>query len=325
MTRRQALAFAGLGGASLVLAACANQASSSEESTTQATSTSAANAATSSSNEGTTTSSSSEESTATPSSDGESGTSSSNVDFQTGTYTYSDDDGYQFQIRVKVSPWILQSNTDAIEAAWAEVGKDNELPTLDDWGLTKKGDYYQASGSMLGTDGTITFESSNLDMYYVVGTFAIKNATDGFDVTSSNKRSFSMWGAAPPLDTFLTQSSILGGSNSFYDAQTITKVFYTDPKQYLGEYLGKPSLTSNSYGPVTFVIARGETTSPNYPDGKYYEQLKNHSQMAFCSAVSTPSFSYTVTREDKDQEFTYTTAGDAGPGEYVEFTLDVIR
>ena len=53
------------------------------------------------------------------------------------SYETEDNDGYTYLITVKLSPWILYSETDIINEAWSVVGKDHSLPTFDSWGFKK--------------------------------------------------------------------------------------------------------------------------------------------------------------------------------------------
>ena len=59
------------------------------------------------------------------------------IDWHTETFTWSDTDGYSYEVTLIISPWILRSNTSQIESAWAQIGASSSLPmTNGDWSLT---------------------------------------------------------------------------------------------------------------------------------------------------------------------------------------------
>ncbi len=182
-----------------------------------------------------------------------------NIEWTDFKYTTTDADGYTYEITYKISPWILLSNTEAINSAWSEVGKNNTLPSFDDWGLQKSGESYMRIGVPLG--GTKrNFTSRMTDMYYSIGTVQIRNTTNGWDITSSSPRA---------VYANLNTSTYL---NSM--AEYIGRTFYSNSTEdQAGGVQIRAQMTSNAWGPVSFVIMAPENFSPNYPDGEYKEQM----------------------------------------------------
>ncbi len=188
-----------------------------------------------------------------------------NIEWTTVKHTETDIDGYTYEITFKVSPWILLSNTDVINSAWNEVSRGRSLPGFNDWGLYKDGStywapYHHSDSSYFGSAG---FNRNMTDMYYCIGTVSIKNITSGWDITSSNPRSFK---------TYLYWKD--GSKNSLTIASSFGRIFYTDNSKT--EYNGiviSPSLKSNNWGPATFIIMTPENFSPNFPQGEFGEKL----------------------------------------------------
>lgn len=161
-----------------------------------------------------------------------------NFRFVTKTYTWEEADGYTFEATFRVSPWIAVSNTATLNAAWQEVGKGYTLPTTDDW-------------DMIG---------SWPDMYYCVGQIKIKNTTRGWDITADRSRSTMVF-----MDLFSEEPTVLKGL-----------LYYSSTSKLTNNRLEIfPKMTSNNWGPVTFVLMTPEYYSPNYPQGQYFDSVLN--------------------------------------------------
>lgn len=190
------------------------------------------------------------------------------VDFQEGSYTFKDEDGYEFEVTVKVSPWIPQSSTKLVDAAWGEVGKGKELPTVSSLNLEDMtGDstrYYRETGKK----SAFSCRKSNFDMYYAVGTISIKNITSGFKLSEENQRSI-------PL--FFDSGSF--ENKEYLDLPVICRTYFSTPTDMAPDYtyryikLGTALMKSDSWGPVTFALVHGESYSPNNLDGIYRSDL----------------------------------------------------
>ena len=97
------------------------------------------------------------------------------VEWQTLTYQWEDNNGYQFEATIKISPWINTKNTDYVTTAWNEVGSGKTLPSDDSksWGnAPSSDDYYRPVDNAT-------------DVYYCIGNVTIKNLTTGWDITAS--------------------------------------------------------------------------------------------------------------------------------------------
>lgn len=183
------------------------------------------------------------------------------------SYTTTDADGYNYEITFKLSPWILLSdNADIIDSIWTEIGKGNELPGFDDWGLTKMSNFHQRSF----IQGALTrkFTHAMTDMYYCLGTVQIKNITNGWSITSESSRN-SSFGL-----TWASGYELSGGSSS--TVYSIGKVFYSDSAEDEDDGLDHGAKMTNDYwGPAPFIIMAPENFSPNYPYGQRAEDMLN--------------------------------------------------
>lgn len=180
------------------------------------------------------------------------------------SYDTKDTDGYTYKITVKISPWILYSETDIINEAWSVVGKDHSLPTFDSWGFKKYENQYwkpYSSGTPMFNAGSWGYAMS--DMYYCVGNVSIKNTTAGWDISSSSTRTGKAQMVFQPY-----------GSRSDA-AKTIAKVFYKSSTDSWWNGIDvSAKMTSNNWGPVPFVFIAPENFSPNSPNGEYLENLQ---------------------------------------------------
>ena len=187
-----------------------------------------------------------------------------NIEWSDLTYGVKDTEGYSYEITYHLSPWILLSNTDTLNAAWNEVGKGNSLPGFDDWGLEKKGNNYWRQLSSLQLHWTNdNFSAPMSDMYYCVGTVTITNETDGFDIVQSSPRAVNV-----PLK--------LDFEDKYDWAPAIGRIFFSDKTSdtYLGLYTDA-QMKSNKWGSVPVIFMAPENYSPKYPDGQYSEPLLN--------------------------------------------------
>jgi len=178
-------------------------------------------------------------------------------------YTTTDSDGYIYEITFNLSPWILLSNTEFVEAAWAEVGAGNTLPGFDDWGLDQSNDHFRQGIPMGGL--TNHFYASMNDMYYCIGSFQIENITDGWRISSENPRSTYVkmsWISSYDRD------SVYGG------AYAIGRTFYSNGFEDESDGVNtNAKLSKDSWGPVPFIIMAPENFSPKFPSGEYAEHM----------------------------------------------------
>ncbi|MBE6835289.1 MAG: hypothetical protein E7515_03445 [Ruminococcaceae bacterium] len=180
-------------------------------------------------------------------------------------YEYVDSSGYKFEISLSLSPWILLSNQNAINSAWAKVGNNNTLPGFNDWGLEKWETYntYNRSGMIKALNGYSTsyFRKPMTDMYYCMASLKIKNVTEGWDIDTSNSRNvgFSLLWKADRMDI-----------------DCIGRIFYSNgEKDYLTGVNINADMVGNDWGPVSIVFMAPENMTPNNPNGDYYSDLLN--------------------------------------------------
>ena len=193
------------------------------------------------------------------------------IEWKTITDTYTDSDGYSYLITYKISPWILLSNTDIINDAWNVVGKNNKLPGFNDWGLKLYDNKYMKS--VPNGNSSTTFYYPMNDMYYCMGTVSVRNTTSGWNITPENSRT---------LNSGLNYSLLVSGRTEKYEINatfgtfSVGRVFYSNSTADEADCVGiKPNMTSDNWGPVSFIIMAPENFSPNYPEGRFYEYVKN--------------------------------------------------
>ena len=189
---------------------------------------------------------------------------SSDVEFQTYTYTYYNFDGYIYEITMTLSPWILESQSDVLESAWAQVGKDNPLPSTDGMSLRKRSNnlYLGPNNSGSGFYATMT------EMYFSVGTISFKNVTDGWSFSSDRTGGINyqlLWGSDTDRYDNLITSADRSMMSKIYDGSGVK---YTE-----GGFEIHPSMTSDKWGPVPFVLAHAENITPNYPEGEFRPEI----------------------------------------------------
>lgn len=165
---------------------------------------------------------------------------------------YTDGDGYVFEVDCQLSPWILLSNSEVINATWDSISQGNELPTLDAWGFEKYGDEYTYEND---------YENITIhDMYYAVGTISVNNITEGLNF-SPERPGYPVIGLSCVINNPKLVSRVYYG-NTIRDETGFGATFY-------------PEMTSNNWGPVPFVIAYAEHYTPSNPDGENREELEN--------------------------------------------------
>lgn len=170
---------------------------------------------------------------------------------------YTDPEGFSYEVTCRISPWILQSDTDNLYPTWNSIAKGKELPTLNTWGFHKNGDTYTYSDY-----SSSRFESKIDDMYYAVGTISIKNTTDGF--------SFSKDRIGYP------KIQIIRRITKDNEKKLITRVYFGNSERTSALTLkADAKMTSDNWGPVPFVIAFPEHYTSNNPDGENYEKAAN--------------------------------------------------
>ena len=181
----------------------------------------------------------------------------------------SDGDGYQYEIEVKLSPWILLSDTATLNTAWNAVSGGLSLPTYNSWGVDETFGKPRIEGmeSKFGQSGYAMSCSHGIsDMYYCVGSFRVTNVTEGWSIDSNQPRSIDL-----SLQCGSYQSSP-SGYVPFTGGKILT---YDDTRQYIGGVMISPLMSSDHWGPIPIVLMAAEVFSPNTPDGGYYDFVLN--------------------------------------------------
>lgn len=211
--------------------------------------------------------------------------------FQETSFNYTDPDGYEYRIKVKISPWILYSqNEKVIPAIWNVVDGDkgNVIPEPLEW-IKSHGmnntlkDYYSIGFSE--TEG-FRCRKSNYDMYYALGNVSIENVTQNFHITADNSRSVKIsCGSISFNDDFKCDK----GANC---APAVSRIFYTNNIDDHGVAqindmgflrIASPLMEKDKWGPVSFIIGHGESTTPNEPDGLYKNYIIENNELVFCA------------------------------------------
>ena len=187
------------------------------------------------------------------------------VEWQTLTYQWEDNNGYQFEATIKISPWINTKNTDYVTTAWNEVGSGKTLPSDDSksWGnAPSSDDYYRPVDNAT-------------DVYYCIGNVTIKNLTPGWDITASAPvKSNPLWFSACQPETNPAYYKQHPNTFDYLKSSTISKVFYGDGEKRNSTWAClTPQYTSNKWGPVPFVFAHFDSKAPANPDGKYISEI----------------------------------------------------
>ena len=189
-----------------------------------------------------------------------------NINWTQAVYTVEDTAGYKYEITVKLSPWIFHTNTSLIDSAWNQVGNNNKMPRdFSDWGMKKQGNAYriEALTDVVSGYRSYPYVAQMTDMYYSLGSISVNNVTDGWNITSSESRSLKF---------------SIEYESSFYEVGTdvIGRLFYTSEiKDCSSGIYVSPKLTSDNWGPCSFVMMSPENKTPKNPDGDHYESLLN--------------------------------------------------
>ncbi|MCM1156766.1 MAG: hypothetical protein NC314_11540 [Roseburia sp.] len=169
------------------------------------------------------------------------------------TYTieFEDSDGYQIRETVQLSPIFREDDMGTVYALWEALGNDVAS--------------FPSKESIRNSNLMLT----NYQLEYVVGTYMVENLTDGFPITSDNPRTYA--------------KSLTAEGNSvpatFFNNRSVSVVMYSSGMKYYGDNLfatviGDARMTSDTWGPRTFVIALPNEFTPNQPDGYRYDEIQ---------------------------------------------------
>lgn len=166
---------------------------------------------------------------------------------------YEDYDGYKIRETIQLSPIFREDDSETIYALWEALGEDvADFPS--------KESLRESNHNLKGWN----------EFEYIIGTFAIENLTEGFSITAENPRTYSK------------SLTTRGNSNaaSLFQTHSASAVVYSNGiTRYGSDYLfsaviGDAKMTSNTWGPRTFVIALPNAYTPNQPDGYRYDEVE---------------------------------------------------
>ncbi len=194
--------------------------------------------------------------------------SSVNVDFKTYTYKMKDAQNYEYEITLTLSPWILDTQSEVLDSAWAKVGKGKNKPAINNMGAQKYANNVYTTQLSDSQGRNRTFYATMTNMYFSVGTVSVKNVTSGWDFSASKP--------GTPKIALNWVKNINQKSLVIENELLMTKTFYTSSENTdIGELYVKPKMTKNTWGPVTVVLAHAENISPKYPGGQYADYVKS--------------------------------------------------
>ena len=175
-----------------------------------------------------------------------------NINFQSYTINLADRDGYQYEVILKLSPWILASQSDTLNFAWSQLGNRNTLPDFNDWKI----------------HGRDLENWEYNDIYYMVGQISVKNVSSGFDFSESNP------GEPSITFEFKDSNSFLLGKG--YDSSGYKELGTCEGhKGYNEAVCISPIMRQNNWGPISIIFAMPDKISPNFPNGQNYENYIN--------------------------------------------------
>lgn len=191
--------------------------------------------------------------------DTEEETTSSSVEFQTFTYRYKDAQNYVYEATITLSPWILESQSEALKDAWTQVGSDESVPSIDSMSFRKF-----SNNLYMGAGNPSDFYATMTEMYFSVGTVSIRNVTDGWSFSENNPGGSKLqfyWSSEDDRTTWSKTSMI-------------SKVYYGSSTKYTeGGLEVAPSMKSDKWGPVAIVLGHAENITPKFPDGEYRPEV----------------------------------------------------
>ncbi len=190
------------------------------------------------------------------------------VGFQTYTYKYKDTQNYEYEVTLTLSPWILESKADVLDAAWAKVGKGHSKPSKDNMNLQK----YSNNRCMTTSNNSPyhlsnTFDATVTEMYFSVGTVTVKNVTNGWSFSEQEPGStdFSLYWIKN------IEKTLVYSQDHF-----ITRNIYSESEEFnVGEIFVRPKMKKDKWGPMTIVLGHAENFSPKYPNGEYRKEVEN--------------------------------------------------
>ena len=206
-------------------------------------------------------------------------------------YEWTDSKGYTYEVSLHFSPWILQSDSNTINAYQKKWNTSFEgmTPSMDSWNINHNSGFgyyhpWQSTGRTFGVK-----ELS--DMYYLWGSIEVRNVTKGWHFTNDSK-------GTPDIQIQFVANNT-GEKNGVYkglsigdmDSAIMTKVYYdNDTGSNDGFVHIQPSMTGDNWGPCSFLVAHAESFTPKNPDGLFREYMKDMTINVFADYQLVGSF-----------------------------------
>lgn len=179
---------------------------------------------------------------------------------------HEDQDGYKIRETIQLSPIFREEDMETVHALWEALG--NDVASFPSEGKIYDNSYLIRSSR----------DQDSCDkLEYIIGTFAIENLTDGFSITPDNPRSY--FGRLQGEYIYSSDERFDdndGNAANFINVRSVSMVMYDNGPTYYGEgnfaIMSNPKMTSDTWGPVCFVIAVPNGATPNRPDGYRYDK-----------------------------------------------------
>lgn len=186
----------------------------------------------------------------------ESGSESTTVDVDAdkllSTYVveFEDYDGYQIRETIQISPIFTEDDMETVYTLWEALG--NDIAT------------FPSKESMCNENRELT----NFELEYIVGTYTVENLTEGFSITSDNPRTYAK--------SLIARGN--GRVETLFNNRSVSVVMYSNDTRYYSDIfavaIGEARMTSDSWGPRSFIIALPNEHTPNQPDGYRYDEIQ---------------------------------------------------
>lgn len=185
------------------------------------------------------------------------------------TYVWEHEDANGYQLRETISLSPIFANTDedmeAMYAIWEALGgTTDEIPSKDE--------LYEMSQPLRSFHKINHFNS----MKYIIGVRTIHNLTDGFPITADNPYTV---GNVITVDSTIDSPDADGNAETCITSNATTLLFYDSGRKCevstpVGIPLGGAKMTSDTWGPVRFLVVLPDDVTPNRPDGFAYDSLQ---------------------------------------------------
>lgn len=181
-------------------------------------------------------------------------------------WEYENGDGYQLRETICLSPIFNDSEEDMTDmyAMWAALGGTvDEIPSKDV--------LYEISRPLSNFHSINHFNN----MKYIIGMRTVDNLTDGFSITAANPYIVSN---VITVDSTIDNPNEDGNAETCVTHSATTLLFYDDDRKCevstpVGVPLGGAKMTSDTWGPVRFLVVLPDDVTPNRPNGFSYDSL----------------------------------------------------